>query len=48
MMRNGRSLGPLNWKTDTIYLMRSVPAEEDKNFLDEIKKGNFIIKKKQK
>ena len=45
MMRTGKSLGMLNWKTDTIHLMRSVEAEKDKKFLDKIKKGNFIVEK---
>ncbi len=44
-MRTGKALGALNWKTDIIYLMRSVPAEKDKKFLDKIKKGSFIVEK---
>ncbi len=42
MMRCGKSLGTLNWKTDKIYLMNSKKPESSKNLLDKIKNGKFI------
>jgi hypothetical protein len=42
MLRCGKSLGTLNWKTDKIYLMSSNKSELSNDFLDKIKKGKFI------
>ena len=46
MMRCGKTLGTLDWETNTIYLMRSVEPETDEEFLKEVKEGKFIVKRK--
>lgn len=45
MMRCGETLGTLDWNTDKIYLLSSTEAENDQQYLDEINKGRFIIKR---
>jgi len=45
MMRCGNNLGPIDFITDKISLMRSAKPEEDKEFLKNIRKGKFIVNK---
>ena len=45
MMRCGNNLGPIAFETDKISLMRSAKPEDDKEFLKNIRNGNFIVKK---
>ncbi|MCZ7400470.1 MAG: hypothetical protein O8C62_12510 [Candidatus Methanoperedens sp.] len=45
MMRCGKALGTLDWETNTIYLMRSIEPQKDKQFLKEVEEGKFIIKR---
>ncbi len=42
MMRCGKSLGTLNWKTNKIYLMGSAKPESNKQYLKKIMNGKFI------
>lgn len=44
MGRRGKPLGTLNWKTDVIYLMGSAPNPTDEDYLNKIKRGEFIVK----
>jgi len=37
-----------NWKTNTIYGMRSVEPDSDKEFLRDVEKGKFIKKRSDK
>jgi hypothetical protein len=46
MMRDGRALGTLNWKTDTIPLMKSSPFNMTSKELKEMDQGKFIEKRK--
>ena len=44
MMRCGNNLGPINFRTDKISLMRSCKPECDKECLKNIREGKFIVK----
>lgn len=42
MIRHGKALGTLDWKTDKIYLMDSAKPTSDKKFIKKVMDGKFI------
>jgi hypothetical protein len=45
MMRNGKGIGTLNWKTDKIYLLKSSKPELTHEDFKDMSNGKYIVRR---
>jgi hypothetical protein len=48
MMRDGKPLGTLGWKTDRIFLMKSSKFDLTPKEIEDMENGKFIVRRKKK